>query len=1286
MNCSPKIPKILALLCAFAASPLLLETPSPAFAQSSQTAASQRFPEIPKSPDYLPTVSKLNRVEDATLAEMRANFANPGVDFATAPLWTWNDLLTEEQIRGTLQDLARQNVMQAYVHPRPGLMTPYLSDEWFALWNVALDEARKLGMKIWIYDENSYPSGFAGGFVPDAFPESRGSGLDVVLYDSLVDANGNWLAGETVLYIFEELSDGTAVDRTQEILDAKTAGTPIPPKSETGVRWVVSRLQYAGTSRWYGGKTYVNLLTNGVLDAFINITHEKYRDKFSSEFGKLIPGAFTDEPQIAPAGMFSWTDDFPQEFEKRRGYSLLPKLSALVAPVGDWKRIRYDYYRTALELYVERWQRPFAAYCERNNLEYTGHDFEHEWPNAHMNPDNMATAFWRQRPAVDLLMNNFSRGTHSQFGNVRAVRELASVVRQSGRSRALSENYGAGGYDLRFEDMKRLGDWSYALGVNATDEHLSYVTIRGARKHDHPQTFSYHSAWFAEYSKMADYWTRLSYLLSRGKLSEERFLLIEPTTTAWFYQHNAGDESGKLGALGDGFADLLNRLEAEQVDYDLGSEDVIGRIGSVATDDDKTIYRVGTADYRVVVLPPQLENLDAATFALLADFAERGGRVLSLGANFERVGGAAFENLTPEQKAAFEKLTAKIETVDFENLVATSQAQTPVAVVAKSNKENVFHMTRQTSDSRIVFLCNVDMNAPASVELALNADWRNAGIEIFDPQTGTRRVADGNAFELPPCGSLALVVSNGVEKANEIAAPKAAPHRFNLWKFADRVRVNPLDDNVLVLDYLTLKRGEQTLENEYFYRANAWLWRQNGFDASPWDNGVQFEDELLRHKFADDSGFEVSYRFVKSDAPIPDLRFVVENPDDFKVYVNGEFVERLENEWKFDRSFGVYDVAKFAKPGENEIRLVAEKMTIFCEIMPAWIVGAFSLESREKGFEIVADKGLAFQSDENEKREVRASSAAEGVAWLSSGVDYDKGVRDLAPRLSFAFSNEQKIDAVQIWNYCEANLAKRGVKRFTIPGIGAFDLKIGDGSAQIVEFAEPIRVAPGGKLEFVVDENFNAVSFPLPENYVGSTAPQSDNAFVGVAEVRFLTRDENGAYKPLAERPTVAASSELTSRSHNRRANLLVDGSGLETSARGWAAQGRPFYSGAVDYTATVEKSELPNDAPLLFALPEIRERWNGAVAAILVDGRQVGSIAFPTETVDLTQAVADALKSESTFDLTVRVYGTPKNQFGPHHAGKLRGSAWPGSFHGAPATQPSGRDYDVIEYGFFAD
>ncbi len=75
-------------------------------------------------------------------------FANPPVEYSTGMLWVWNDLLDERQIRETLRDLASQGVKQPYVHPRPGLMTPYLSPEWFRLWRIAVDESKQLGLKL----------------------------------------------------------------------------------------------------------------------------------------------------------------------------------------------------------------------------------------------------------------------------------------------------------------------------------------------------------------------------------------------------------------------------------------------------------------------------------------------------------------------------------------------------------------------------------------------------------------------------------------------------------------------------------------------------------------------------------------------------------------------------------------------------------------------------------------------------------------------------------------------------------------------------------------------------------------------------------------------------------------------------------------------------------------------------------------------------------------------------------------------------------------------------------
>ena len=58
-----------------------------------------------------------------------------------------------------------------FMHSRPGIRTAFLSDDWFAAVNASVSEAADVGLEAWIYDESSYPSGFAGGFVPAKRPD-----------------------------------------------------------------------------------------------------------------------------------------------------------------------------------------------------------------------------------------------------------------------------------------------------------------------------------------------------------------------------------------------------------------------------------------------------------------------------------------------------------------------------------------------------------------------------------------------------------------------------------------------------------------------------------------------------------------------------------------------------------------------------------------------------------------------------------------------------------------------------------------------------------------------------------------------------------------------------------------------------------------------------------------------------------------------------------------------------------------------------------------------------------
>ncbi len=113
-------------------------------------------------------------------AALRQHFADPPSEFRSMPLWVWNDELQWPRLQQQLEEFHRQGIGGVFVHPRPGLMTEYLGTEWFRLWKLAAEEGKKLGMEVNIYDENSYPSGFAGGHVPSRAPDTASQFVEVL--------------------------------------------------------------------------------------------------------------------------------------------------------------------------------------------------------------------------------------------------------------------------------------------------------------------------------------------------------------------------------------------------------------------------------------------------------------------------------------------------------------------------------------------------------------------------------------------------------------------------------------------------------------------------------------------------------------------------------------------------------------------------------------------------------------------------------------------------------------------------------------------------------------------------------------------------------------------------------------------------------------------------------------------------------------------------------------------------------------------------------------------------
>ncbi len=91
-------------------------------------------------------------------AQFRAASADPPAENRSMPLWVWNDQLEWPRLREQLAQFKAQGMGGVFIHPRPGLMTEYLGSEWFRLWKLSVEEGKRLGIEVNIYDENSYPA------------------------------------------------------------------------------------------------------------------------------------------------------------------------------------------------------------------------------------------------------------------------------------------------------------------------------------------------------------------------------------------------------------------------------------------------------------------------------------------------------------------------------------------------------------------------------------------------------------------------------------------------------------------------------------------------------------------------------------------------------------------------------------------------------------------------------------------------------------------------------------------------------------------------------------------------------------------------------------------------------------------------------------------------------------------------------------------------------------------------------------------------------------------------
>lgn len=552
----------------------------------------------------------------------REFFKNPvnNPDYTTSGFWFWNGMITDEKTTQQLNMMKAIHSNQPVVHARSGLENEYLSRDWFDRIQSVIETCRKNEQKIWLYDENNWPSGNCNWTITME-EELREHFLQFVT--TKVDVGETYelkLSDKKYINVTAYDEKDNAIDLLVEEKDGKISYTPAKAVEIYAVYVAVDDYEPVG-------KFCVDYLSKEALQIFVESTHEKYAAEFGEEFGKIITGIFMDETRFCNAN--PWTKTLPEEFKARKGYDILPFLPLLRKKNEQSNLFRFDYYDVISDMYTQATFQQIYDWCEARGIKTTGHFLGEETiaTQSYFGGDMLRGYQYLHLPAIDHLGN----GIGSLDGKF-----AASACYAYGKTRIGCEAFGASGWDMNFEDMVRVSNWLFQQGINLLWMHGFYYSIEGERFNDFPPSYFYqwkHWDSMPMYIKMSN---RMQEMLSNGR-HEAEILVYTPIESFW--NHYEPDLDTKTGFWKEGpwiadekakFIDnqhqlICNKLIDKNMDFDIFHADAVDNFNVVGN---KLVNVLLGIAYEVFVLPTT-EVLTEAVVRLLNEFSAAGGKVIS---------------------------------------------------------------------------------------------------------------------------------------------------------------------------------------------------------------------------------------------------------------------------------------------------------------------------------------------------------------------------------------------------------------------------------------------------------------------------------------------------------------------------------------------------------------------------------------------------------------------------------------------------------------------------------
>ncbi len=868
---------------------------------------------------------------------IRKEFSNPPLTYRGAPFWSWNDRLKVDELARQARDMKAHGMGGFFMHSRDGLETVYMSEEWLECIREAVRVAKEEGMGAWLYDEDRWPSGAAGGLVPakggDAF---RAKVITVEQLPALPDDRTSVLA----LFV-ARLEDGV-------LEDVRRVGLDDDVTLAEGETLLVFRREVSGPSEWFNDDAYADNLNPDAVKAFIDITYEAYAREVGDEFGKAVPGVFTDEPNVFAPNVRSglaalpWTDRLAEYFETQRGYDLLDVVPWLFFEGSGATKARHDYWWTVAQRYVTAYSKQLGEWCGDHNLAFTGHYLcENELGRSIIRGGAVMPHYRYQHvPGIDMLCE--------QSREFLTIKQCSSVAAQFGRNRVLSETYGCSSWEFTFEGQKWVGDWQYVLGVNLRCQHLALYSIRGCRKRDYPPAFSYQSTWWKYNGVVEDYFARVGRVTTAGKAVRD-VLLLHPVSTGWTMLGQSNDSMARTNHYGERLNTFVQALLATHYDFDFGDEMIMADSAAVSGDE----VQVGEASYRVVVVPPGMTNLLASTVALLKDLVAAGGKIIVVGEPPAFVEGEPDSSLG--ELWANESVTMISSAAGLEGALE-SGVDRRVSLKTDKGQEaaRLLYMQRELDGSNAYFVVNNDRHNGYDIELTLEGTGR---LEEWDPLTGettavSAAVKDGRVTftsNFGPAGSRIFVVNAGLDAVSPQvkAIEEVSPYRHGV---KNGTYVGPscafarTDPNVLTLDMCRyrLAKGEWSDTMEV-WRAQDAVRQTLGMRSNYYNGLPQRYKWATKEHPSDGAAVDLEFVFDVDTVPSGPVYLLLEGAPNFAIHLNGRAVPTDVVGWYLDRAFHKVALPRL-QVGKNTLVLSCA-YTNHMEVEDCFLLGDFGVTS-----------------------------------------------------------------------------------------------------------------------------------------------------------------------------------------------------------------------------------------------------------------------------------------------------------------------------------------------------